>query len=147
LERLRLEAEAETVTRQSELGLIFRATTPRNYLYAVIGAFRQCGHGVLVHSESGAMPIGAVTGQITRGRWYRLRIEVRGNRFKMFLDGKLLMAVSSDLCPQGCVGLVTTAHSRFRNVKVTDPDGRVLIEGVENVLPTPERTRAAARIR
>jgi serine/threonine protein kinase len=139
------EAEAETITRESELGLIFRATSPRNYLYAVIGAFGKQGQGILVHSEGGAAPIGYVAGQISRGRWYRLRVEARGNRFKMFLDGKLLVAVTFDRSPQGCLGLVTTAHSRFRNVKVTDPDGRVLIEGVESILPKPERARAATR--
>jgi hypothetical protein len=137
------EAEAETVTRVSELGLIFRATSPRNYLYAVIGAFGKQGHGVLVHSESGASAIGFVAGQISKGRSYRLRVEARGNRFKMLLDGKLLVAVTYDRYPHGCVGLVTTARSRFRNVKVTDPEGRVLFEGEGNILPEPERPRSA----
>src|SRR6185437_7763278 len=77
-----------------------------------------------------------VSGKIEKGRWYRVRVEARGSRFRMFLDGKLLTSGYHDGLPRGCVGLVTNDSSaRFRNVKVTDPDGKVLLDGVLNPLP------------
>jgi hypothetical protein len=79
---------------------------------------------------------------LTKGRWYRLRVEVRGNRFKMFQDGKLLTSASWDKHPRGCVGLVTNPFSaRFRNLKVTAPNGRVLFEGVQAALGKPKDAR------
>jgi hypothetical protein len=57
----------------------------------------------------------------------------------MFLDGKLLMTADAGERLRGCVGLVTNpVHARFRNLKVTGATGKVLWEGVQNVLPRPK---------
>jgi tetratricopeptide (TPR) repeat protein len=54
----------------------------------------------------------------------------------MFLDGKLLTVGYHEDYPRGCVGLFAAPSSaRFRNLKVTDPSGKVLLEGVPAVLP------------
>jgi hypothetical protein len=59
-----------------------------------------------------------------------VRLTAAGNRFKMFLDGKLLQSVVWNQHPRGCVGLITNpARARFRNLKVTDAGGTVLLEG------------------
>jgi tetratricopeptide (TPR) repeat protein len=130
------EAEVEIISGGSEVGLIFRATARSNFLYAIVGGFGNTRHGVLGRSPGGAGSHGMVAGQSKKGCWYRLRIEARGERAKMFLDGKLLVTVSAGERRRGCVGLLTSpAHVRFRNVKVTDATGTVLWEGVQNILP------------
>jgi tetratricopeptide (TPR) repeat protein len=130
------EAETEIMTGGSEVGLIFRAIGPYRRMYAVVGAFGNSRHGVLIANGGDAAVVGLTEGKSEKGRWYRLRVETRGNRFKKFLDGKLVTTVDSDTFPHGCVGLITNpARARFRNLKVTDTAGSVLLEGVQDVLP------------
>jgi tetratricopeptide (TPR) repeat protein len=130
------EAEFEVIAGGSEVGLIFRATSRDNWLYAVLGASGNTWHGILGHSHTGANGIGGVKGQSEKGRWYRLRVEARRERVKMFLDGKLLMTADAGARLRGCVGLVTNpVRACFRSLKVTDATGKVLLEGVQDVLP------------
>ena len=50
--------------------------------------------------------------------------------------------ISWDKHPRGCVGLVTNPFSaRFRNLKVTAPNGRVLFEGLQATLGKPKNAR------
>jgi tetratricopeptide (TPR) repeat protein/serine/threonine protein kinase len=132
------EAEVEIIAGGSEVGLVFRATDRDDFLYAVIGGWGNTNHSILI-AHKGLTGIGFAKGQSKKGRWYRLRIEARRERVKMFLDGKLLMTVDAGERLRGCVGLVTNpVHARFRNLKVTDATGKVLWEGVQNVLPKPK---------
>jgi WD40 repeat protein/tetratricopeptide (TPR) repeat protein len=128
------EAEGQVIAGGTELGLIFRATAPNNRLNWTPGTFGNTIHAV-VSVRGGSGIVAQTPGRIDRGRWYRLRVQARGSRFKFFLDGKLLISIYTDEYPRGCVGLVTNASARFRNLKVTDPDGKVLFEGVQGVLP------------
>src|SRR5262249_34141820 len=82
--------------------------------------------------------LGMTPGRTDTNRWYRLGVQARGNNFKVFLDGKLLNSAFSDEDPQGCVGLGTNTVACFRNLKVTDPSGKVLLEGLDNVLAKPK---------
>jgi tetratricopeptide (TPR) repeat protein len=133
------EAEVEIIAGGSEVGLIFRATGRTDYLYAVVGAWGNTEHSVLIQNKTDSLGIGYAKGQSKKGCWYRLRVEARGERVKMFLDGKLLMTVDVGERLRGCVGLLTNpAHARFRNLKVTDATGQVLWEGVQAVLPRPK---------
>jgi serine/threonine protein kinase/tetratricopeptide (TPR) repeat protein len=134
------EAEVEIIAGGSEVGLIFRAADRIEFLYAVVGAWGNTGHAILVKKKTGSMGIGFAKGQSKKGCWYRLRVEARGERVKMFLDDKLLITfIGAGELMQGCVGLYTKeAHARFRNLKVTDATGKVLLEGVQDVLPRPK---------
>jgi tetratricopeptide (TPR) repeat protein len=134
------EAEVEIIAGGSEVGLILRATDRDDYLYSVLGAWNNTAHGVLIHCHNGNIPcIGSAKGQSKKGCWYRLRVEARGERVKVFLDSKLLITVDAGERLRGCVGLIAYhAHTRFRNLKVTDVFGKVLLEGVKDVLPKPK---------
>jgi serine/threonine protein kinase/tetratricopeptide (TPR) repeat protein len=129
------EGDVKILAGDSEVGLVFRARDPRARLYAMLGGFGNTRHGLMVNSKTGAGDMRLVPGKTGKNRWYRVRVEARGNTFKMFLDGKLLTVGSREDYPRGCVGLVTGAKARFRNLKVTDPSGKVLLEGVPAILP------------
>jgi tetratricopeptide (TPR) repeat protein len=133
--------EAEiNATGAGEVGLVLRATAPGGYVKVVCGSDKKWNGivglpegsntwWILAQGQDGITPL-------TKDRWYPMRVEVRGNTFKMYLDGKLLASASSDQYPRGCVGLTTTnCVARFRNLKVADPSGKVLWEGVQKVLP------------
>jgi formylglycine-generating enzyme required for sulfatase activity/serine/threonine protein kinase len=70
-------------------------------------------------------------------RWYSLKIEVRGDTFRASLDGVLQFEKTADpQFTQGRICLFTDATAaRFRRIKVSDPQGKVLFEGVPELPP------------
>jgi len=148
------EADVEIKEGGSEVGLMFRATAWNERLNATLlpatkgipegNAFFPATKGIreqgqlkvlAVSRHTVGVPAGTI-GEITTGRWYRMRVEARGSRFKVFLDGQQVSSVFNEGFPRGCLGLYTnTAAVRFRNLKVTDPEGKMLLKGVQGILP------------
>jgi formylglycine-generating enzyme required for sulfatase activity/serine/threonine protein kinase len=71
-------------------------------------------------------------------RWNSLKVEVRGDTFRAYLDGVLQFEPSADArFTHGRICLFTdAATARFRRIKVTDPNGKALFEGLPE-LPSP----------
>jgi hypothetical protein len=139
------EAEAEIISGGNEVGLILRATDRDDFLYAVVGAWGNTAHSVHVQHKDDSLGIGFAKGRSTKSCWYRLRVEARGERVKMFLGGKLLMTVDAGQRLRGCVGLLTNgAHASVRDLRVTDAAGTVLFEGVTGILPKPKDSQSPA---
>jgi serine/threonine protein kinase len=64
-------------------------------------------------------------------RWYRMEVRVRGSALECFVDGASVAKVEHNRYKDGRVGLRTyKTQARFRNLKVTDPSGKVLFEGL-----------------
>jgi serine/threonine protein kinase/FKBP-type peptidyl-prolyl cis-trans isomerase/formylglycine-generating enzyme required for sulfatase activity len=64
-------------------------------------------------------------------RWYVIKLEVRGGVFRFFVDGILQFKEADPRFTHGLIGFGTwDATARFRDVKVTDPAGKVLWEGL-----------------
>jgi hypothetical protein len=73
-------------------------------------------------------------GRIDRGKWYTARVEVRGPRVRCYLNGEKLFDLEHRAAAAGCVGLHTWySPYRFRNIKVTRPDGTVLFDGLPDL--------------
>jgi hypothetical protein len=71
----------------------------------------------------------------TNHTWYTLRISIRGDHTECFLrDGENEMMVfpfTDGRFATGCIGLrIVKSAYRFKNIKVTAPDGKVLWEGM-----------------
>ncbi|HEV3298087.1 MAG TPA: SUMF1/EgtB/PvdO family nonheme iron enzyme [Planctomycetaceae bacterium] len=76
-------------------------------------------------------------------QWYTLKIEARGSTFRAFEDGSLLFQQTDPRATHGRIFLYTwAAAARFRQIKVTDPEGKVLFEGLPE-LPPPSAHRPA----
>jgi hypothetical protein len=79
--------------------------------------------------------------RLRKGEWYTARVSVRGNRVQCYLkqanrEEEKLFDVITHAPPAGLVGLMTwDAPFRFRNIKVTDPAGKVLLEGLPDLPP------------
>jgi WD40 repeat protein len=74
-------------------------------------------------------------GSIPANTWMRARVSVRGARAQCFLNDQKQFDVKLDP-PHGagCVGLMAfESHFRFRNIRVTDPEGKVLLEGLPDL--------------
>ena len=96
-----------------------------------------------VEATEGGQPrvLKRVKHPIVSDKWYTASVRVRGGHMTSTLrdgDRDVVLDVDDDLHPQGGVGLRTWRSAwRFRNIRVTSPDGKVLWEG-------PPRTGAAA---
>jgi eukaryotic-like serine/threonine-protein kinase len=68
---------------------------------------------------------------VNANQWCQIRVSVRGPRCQCFLDNELLFDLTDRDHLRGAVGFRTwETKVRFRNIRVTAPDGKVLWEGV-----------------
>jgi hypothetical protein len=103
-------------------------------LFTAFAGFKNTRHAVLIErrgAKSYSLAAPAIPGRIEPGKWYLVRIQARGSRFKVFLDNQQLFDFEAKGLDRGAVGLRTSQSSaRFRNIRVTDPQGHVLFEGL-----------------
>jgi hypothetical protein len=126
--------EVETqLSAGAEIDIGVRVASPANLVYVALGGFTNTHHGLIRKQEAGASTLDTlawVDGKTQPDGRYRVRVEARGNDVKVFLDGKLMLkAAGQGGFPRGCVG-VGTLHSsaRFRNPRITTPEGRILMD-------------------
>ncbi|HZZ78224.1 MAG TPA: family 16 glycoside hydrolase [Gemmataceae bacterium] len=75
------------------------------------------------------------------GRWYKVKIEARGKNIRCTVDGKEILAYRDDTLLSGMIGVGTgNSPCRWRNLKVTAPDGKILWEGFPD-LPSAEKSQ------
>jgi alpha-N-arabinofuranosidase len=114
--------------------VMFRAAGDQHYRVN-FGGWANKEHGI--EKNGGPVRGARVPGSIEVGRWYHVKIICKAAGFKVFLDGKSVLSFEDRQNPllRGCIGL-NTWHTRssFRNIKVTDADGNVMMSG----LPTKE---------
>jgi len=69
-------------------------------------------------------------GAYENNRWYKMQAEVRGRSIRVWLDDKLMFQTDNPHFPSGRIGLATwNSIVRWRNLTVTDPDGKLLWKG------------------
>ena len=73
--------------------------------------------------------------QLTNGRWQAMRIEARREKFTAYLNGQLVCSASDPSMIRGDVGFRVEGQCRFRNIRVTATNGKILWEGLPG-LPT-----------
>jgi eukaryotic-like serine/threonine-protein kinase len=79
--------------------------------------------------------LGGINFRLVNHKWYRARVSVRRNHIVCTLHDHgenevVHLEADDDRHPSGQVGLSTeNSACRFKNIKVTDPDGKVLWEG------------------
>jgi WD40 repeat protein len=143
-----VEVEGMVTYGRGELNVFVRADGMDENTRVILGGWDNRLHAFLIarpgSKQFELLPLTeqkktAIEGRTEPSRWYAIRVEVRGQTAEVFLDGKPLMKTEAIPQKHGNVGLhgISTA-ARFRNLKVTGPDGKVLFEG----LPGPIGTRS-----
>jgi hypothetical protein len=122
--------------------LIVRAADKYNYNILVFGGWNNTKHGWTSVNEGVFRDFkGWRNAGIIARRWYRVRVSVRGPRCWCYLGDELVFDFANPKHRRGAVGFSTfKTKVRFRNIKVTAPDGKVLWEGVPE-LDAPEHKR------
>jgi serine/threonine protein kinase/WD40 repeat protein len=69
-------------------------------------------------------------GSLQVNRWHAVRVSLRGAHCQCFLDGRLAFEYDDARNPRGAVGFWATQASRIDNIRVADPEGRVLFLGL-----------------
>jgi hypothetical protein len=130
--------EAQPREGDGEFGLVFR-NTDTNLFVMTFGGWKNTKHGLLYWRGDHWEILGEKAGSIILGRWYAVRLEVRGRTCKVYLNGELVGEYGISDHPAGRVGLRTwDTSARFRNIRVVDPQGKVLFEGLP---PLPDAGR------
>lgn len=66
--------------------------------------------------------------------WHTVKVTLRGPHIRVELDGQEIFNTTDDYCQKGSVSLSCTGSpGRFRNIKVTAPDGTILWEGLPDL--------------
>jgi serine/threonine protein kinase len=119
-----------TSTTDQGMGLVFRANDNDHYWHAV----NRGGTRTPRWLNKQATLLAAANEPADRlvlNRWYRLSVQVRGDRFTTFVDGRKVTSVQDSSIPSGRVGIrAIGAAGRIKNIKVADPQGKLLWEGL-----------------
>lgn len=110
--------------------VMFRAAGDRHY-WVNFGGWANKEHGL--EKNGGPVRGARVAGMIEPKRWYKVRIVCAGPRFEAWLDGAKVLSFEDKERPllRGGIGLNTwNTRASFRNIKVTTPDGKVLLSGL-----------------
>jgi hypothetical protein len=124
--------EAMRVTGPNGFVIIFRAPDKFNWEGFAVGTWNNQRHGwTSLRENVGTGLKQSRNAGVNANEWHKVRVGVRGQRCQCFLDEELLFDFTDQMQARGAVGFRTWATSaRFRNIKVTAPDGKVLWEGV-----------------
>jgi alpha-L-arabinofuranosidase len=74
--------------------ILFQARDDQNWVWWNIGGWGNRQHGIERSEGGGKSVMGSqVSGSVQTGKWYDVRIEIKGNNIQCFLDGKLIQDV------------------------------------------------------
>ena len=132
--------DALRVQGDSPFSLLFRSTAPSNeFEFTVAGAGNKTCYA-LVRRAGFESTLSSRDFSLRAGDWYTARVHVRGKQMVCSLFDShnstetRVIELVDDRHPRGRVGLRTFGSSfRFKNIKVTSPDGRTLWEGLPAV--------------
>jgi len=127
-----VEVTARATDGKEGFRLMLGASDASTYIRWSTGAF-----GNTIHSLMKVVK-GKVTkrsksskGAIKRGQSYRLRMETDGATVRCFIDGALVNEETFDTPVRGTIGLGSCNTAvEYRDVRVTGPDGTVLLEAL-----------------
>jgi alpha-L-arabinofuranosidase len=115
--------------------ILFRETRPEAHYWYNIGGWGNMRHQLeKARPGRGRNAVGPATrDRIETGKWYRIRVRCEGNHTQIWLDDDQVLDYTDTRNPNlaGRVGIGTWAtQAKYRNLKVTALDGKVLFEGL-----------------
>lgn len=129
--------EAQKISGNEGFLVLFRVKSDRDYYWLNIGGWGNTSTALERSVENRRRAISSFRPiRVEQGRWYKVRIRCEGKRIQAWLDGELILDFNDDDNAHltGRVGVGTWLTSaKFRNIKVTSLDGKVLFEGLPQI--------------
>jgi alpha-L-arabinofuranosidase len=126
-----MEVSARATAGQEGFRLLVRTQYghEKNYYRWSIGAFGNTQHSLMAVKNGKVVKRSQpFAGSIEYGRWYRLKVAVCGGRIQCFIDDRLVNEETFDHYAAGSIGLGSNASAvEYKDLKVTAPDGRILL--------------------
>ena len=115
---------------EAGISLLFRATEINRFYWLRLGVSDNREHSLAIDDRGGRAPITRkIAGGLSRDRWYRLRVTVRGKSIRAWVDDRLLFDVEDARLAQGGIGFGNwLATTRWRNLSVRDSQGTLLLD-------------------
>ena len=134
----------EPLQYQAGVSLMFRARGLQHFYWLRLGVSDNREHSLDI-ADGGHAPIARqIAGTLQRGRWYRLRVTVEGQSIRAWVDDKLAYEMNHARHAGGGIGFGNwSATTRWRNLKVRDPQGKVLLDGFPDLAKTQSPEFAA----
>ena len=126
------EVQAMRTKGNDGFGMLLRRGDERTFYFYRLGAAKstvhaQGWHDAGVSSQTNTLDI--KDNSFQSNVWYTAKTSVRGEQGECWLDGVKLFDFKADKHAAGAVGLTTMGSGyRFKNIKVTAPDGTVLLK-------------------
>jgi hypothetical protein len=136
-----LTLEAKKTGGSDQVGLLFHWQGRENYRKFCLAAKDLLDFSYYHNGTWGRERANLKTLNYSSNRWYALKVKVRGDAYWAYLDGALQFVQTDTRFTHGRICLFTaTAAARFRRIKVTDPRGKVLFEGLPELPPASNKT-------
>ncbi|MDP7250542.1 MAG: sulfatase-like hydrolase/transferase [Planctomycetota bacterium] len=127
------EVTARATAGKEGFRIMARVSNVRNYYRLSVGAFANTQHTLLVVREGGVHKrvSPAAKGSVDFGKWYRMKLVVRGKQIQCFIDDELIQKAQFSNYRSGSIGLGgLQALAEFKGINVTAPDGKVLLKAL-----------------
>ncbi|MBI3410232.1 MAG: DUF1080 domain-containing protein [Planctomycetes bacterium] len=137
-----LAVDIRTTQGADSIWLPIGATPSGDHDAFCVGGFDKQGEAALVHAVNGKMEVeGTRTmARLERNTWHSVTVKRRGDQSSLYLDGTLVAEGSTALPARFGLGALAT-KARFRNLKITDPNGEILCAA----MPDPFRAQQPDR--
>ncbi len=120
--------------------IMFRVADDKNFIWWNVGGWENRQHGLEMTLEGMRMGLGkAAPGGIANGRWYDVRVEVRGPKIRCFLDDELIHVVNYPLAESifASAGLNQAKDEmilKVVNTSDSEQETEIGLDGVERVV-------------
>jgi len=132
-----LSLEAQKLGGNEGFLVLFRVKSERDYYWLNIGGWGNRSTAIERSDDNRRRVVSSFRPiTVEEGRWYKIRVRCQGRRIQAWLDDELLFDFNDDENAHlnGKVGVGTwLTRAKFRNIKVTSLDGKVLFEGLPEI--------------
>jgi formylglycine-generating enzyme required for sulfatase activity len=123
------------------MGIFFHWLGPGHYRRVDLGGNRAIDFSYQYQDKWGREDGNRKELRYSSNQWYSLKLEARGDTFRAYLDGVLQFEQTDARFTRGRICLFASgAAARFRGIKVSDPQGTVLCEGLPQLPPASHNT-------
>lgn len=118
--------------------LYFRCADADNRRQITLGSFANQYLGADLWVDGNWSGLAGHPWSLRPDEWNTVRIEVRGTHAKTYVDGEPQLAADTPVHSQGMIGVgIGKGRARFRNIKVTEPNGETLWDGIPSIFIPP----------